>query len=55
MELLTDIFAIFGWAMAGSIIPYLTIFKSSVKHECDFSSKFLFVSFCLIPASLVLE
>lgn len=55
MELATDIMAIIGWAFFGAVTPCLCIFKfDDDTKDGEFASKFLFVSFGLIAASLVL-
>jgi hypothetical protein len=53
MELLTDILAIFGWALFGISITSLKIF--SFKDDDYYSAAYISgVSFGLIAASLVL-
>lgn len=55
MELATDIMAIIGWALFGSVIPCLSVFKfDSDTKDGEFASKVLFISFGLIAASFVL-
>ena len=55
MELLTDILAIFGWALFGAVVPCLSIFTfDGDTKDAETASKVMFCAFGLIAASLVL-
>ena len=52
MEMLTDIFAIFGWALFGIHVP-AWVYSLATKN-IEFRYRYLGLSFGLIAASLVL-